>query len=624
MVKMREKFWPRLAALVLGLCLCVMACLSLSGCAPKESGQTNASGSAAGGEESSQNGGQNGSADKAGDQTDIAGQITAAKEPVEEIGQYVLRDNDSLYADDDETSVVTMYLTVRRGNAADKTDHSWEEINTYSAYDYDAMGTDRYQVEALLQVGDENGPLPGEVGYGQTTPNATVQIRGQTSSRNAQKSYKVKLKDGKGSWRGQRTLNLNKHQTDGLRFRNKLGYDLLKGIPQTMSLRTQFVHLYVKDETDGTPGEFVDYGLYTQVEQLNKTGMRSHGLDTNGHLYKVNACEFYRYEDEIRLVTDPKFDEKAFERLLECKGNNDHAKLIQLLEEINDNSIPTEELLERHFNTENLAYWMAYHILTANTDTQNRNMYIYSPKNSQVWYFISWDLDAAFKRLEFEKKGHVDSQSWETGISNYWGNVLFRRCLKSERFRTELDAAILDLRSYLSEERLSSMIEDYRQVVEPYLQRMPDQMHEPLTPEEYDEIAKRLPEEVENSYQLYLESQKKPMPFFIGVPYVQGDKLKLTWDASYDFDAEDITYTVQVARDYDMEDVIFTYEGVWLETGMPLLETGQYFIKATATNASGYQQDAFDYFNARYGKAFGVKCFYVLPDGTIGEDVYEE
>ena len=38
-----------------------------------------------------------------------------------------------------------------------------------------------------------------------------------------------------------------------------------------MGLRTQFVHLYVKDLTDSDTGAFVDYGLYTQVEQLNKT-----------------------------------------------------------------------------------------------------------------------------------------------------------------------------------------------------------------------------------------------------------------------------------------------------------------------------------------------------------------
>ena len=250
-----------------------------------------------------------------------------------DIDQVHLRDKDSLYENDDDTSVVTMYLTVSKGNSSENTDHTWEEINSYSVYDYEEMGVDRYQAAALLQIGNENGPTEGMVGYGENIPNATVQIRGQTSSRNAQKNYKIELKKNKGTWRGQRTINLNKHMTEGMRFRNKLAYDLLKGIPQLISLRTQFVHLYVKDTTDGSAdAEFEDYGLYTQVEQLNKTGLKNHGLDSNGQLYKINSFEFYRYEDVIKLQDDPSYDSAAFEKLLEIKGSTDHRKLIQMLE----------------------------------------------------------------------------------------------------------------------------------------------------------------------------------------------------------------------------------------------------------------------------------------------------
>ena len=187
------------------------------------------------------------------------------KAPLEDINRVHLRDNPELYEVYDDSGVVTMYLTVSRGNDSENTDHSWAEINHYSAYDYEAMGVPRYQVNALLQVGDENGPLPGELGYAVEAPNATVQIRGQTSSRNVQKNYKIKLKKNKGSWRGQRTIALNKHMGEGLRFRNKMAYDLIRGIDQMMGLRTQFVHLYVKDLTDSASGVFEDYGLYTKV-----------------------------------------------------------------------------------------------------------------------------------------------------------------------------------------------------------------------------------------------------------------------------------------------------------------------------------------------------------------------
>ena len=114
-----------------------------------------------------------------------------------------LRDKDELYEVYDDSGIVTMYLTVSRGNRSENTDHSWAEINTYSVYDYADMGVTRYQVMGLLQPGDEDGPVAGEVGYGEEAPNATVQVRGQTSSNNSQKNYKVELKKGKGTWRQQ-------------------------------------------------------------------------------------------------------------------------------------------------------------------------------------------------------------------------------------------------------------------------------------------------------------------------------------------------------------------------------------------------------------------------------------
>lgn len=569
-------------------------------------------------------GGQNGAADKSETKEKGTSQKKVAVEEPQDINAVHLRDKELLYEQDD-TEVVTMYLTVSSGNTSENTNHTWEEINTYSVYDYEKMGVERYQVNGLLQVGDENGPLSGEVGYGENAPNATVQIRGQTSSRNAQKNYKIELKRNKGSWNGQRTINLNKHQSDGLRFRNKLSYKLLQGIPQLMSLRTQFVHLYVKDLTAGENATFEDYGLYTQVEQLNKTALRTHGLDENAHLYKINFFEFYRYEDVIRMEDDPKFDREAFEKLLEIKGDSDHTKLIEMLDALNDYSVSIDEILDTYFDRENLMYWLGFQILIGNVDTQSRNVYLYSPQNSQTWYLIPWDHDSSLFNSEYEQKGFAGKGSWECGVSNYWGNVLFQRCLKSEDFRKELDGVIQELREYLSEERVGELANRYAEVVKPYAYRMPDLMHVELTQQEYEQVLSAVPGEIEENYQLYRESLEKPMPFFIGVPEASGGELTIRWDSAYDFDAEDITYTVEIARDYLFTDVIYTKEGQPLPEIVTKLPTpGQYFVRIRATNESGQTQDAMDYYVTDAGKHFGMKCFYVNEDGSISEDIYEE
>ena len=538
---------------------------------------------------------------------------------------YHLRDKELLYQEDSQ-SVKTLYLTIKSGDAAENTNHTWEEINTYSVYDYEKWGVPRYQVAALLQAGDDTGPLAGELGYSETVPNATVQVRGQTSSRNQQKNYKIKLKRNKGSWQGQRTINLNKHQTDGLRFRNKLAYDLIRGIPQLIGLRTQFVHLYVKDENGSEPDKFVDYGLYTQVEQLNGSGLKAHGLDSNAQLYKVNFFEFLLYEDTIKLEDDPDFDRVAFEKLLEIKGDRDHHKLIEMLQAVNDLDRPIDQTLDTYFDRENLTYWLAFQILIGNTDTQSRNVYLYSPQNSQRWYFIPWDHDSAFFKKEYEIEKFAGKTSWESGISNYWGNRLFQRALKSATFRQELDDAIQDLKGKLNPDYLSQEVAKYQETVKPYVTKEPDSTHLGLTPSQYDEVAAAIPKEIESNYQDYLDSLKKPMPFFIGIPEKdENGKLKVRWDAAYDLNGQKITYKVEVAKDFEFKEIIHTEEGITLsETVLDMPEKGHYFARVTATNEAGETRHAFDYYVTEVGKHFGVKSFFIQSNGKISEDVYEE
>ena len=70
------------------------------------------------------------------------------KASLEDINSVHLRDNPELYTVYDDSGVVTMYLTVSRGNDSENTNHSWAEINHYSVYDYETMGVPRYQVNA--------------------------------------------------------------------------------------------------------------------------------------------------------------------------------------------------------------------------------------------------------------------------------------------------------------------------------------------------------------------------------------------------------------------------------------------------------------------------------------------
>ena len=169
------------------------------------------------------------------------------------------------------------------------------------------------------------------------------------------------------------------------------------------------------------------------------------------------------------------------------------------------------------------------------------------------------------------------------------------------------------------------MIEKYRTVTQKYLNQMPDQMYAPLTEAKYETIASAIPSEVEQNYELYKESLEKPMPFYIGRPVTENGKLKINWDASYDFDAEDITYSVEIARDYQFTQVIYKEEQTLIpEILVDIPDPGQYFVRIRATNESGKTQDAFDYYVTNTGKQYGMICFYINEDHTVGVDAYEE
>lgn len=531
-----------------------------------------------------------------------------------------VRDNTALYASDDDDSIVTMYLTVRTGNAADNTDHTWTEVNSLSSYDYETMGIEKYKCEAILQVGDEEGPSPDQLGYGVEVPNATVQIRGATSSKAAQKSYQIKIKSGAGEWRGQKTIALNKHPYDSSRLRNKLSYDLIKTIPGMIGLRTQFVHLYVKDQTEGNTDTFVDYGLYTQVEQVNSRYLRNHGLDEYGQLYKATMFEFFRYPDALKLKDDPTYDEKAFEQVLEIKGNDDHSKLLQMLEDLNNYSLPIEEVFARYFDEENYFTWLAFQMLTGNTDTTSQNFFLYSPQSSSTWYFISWDNDGAWESGENLLQGAAAGYNYEKGISNYWGSVLHKRVLQSPTMRQKLDDKVNEIRALVTEEVVAAKVEAYKAAIEPYMYAMPDIMHNVEDRATWEKILQTIPQEIETNYQMYVLSLEYPMPFYYNQIVAVGDTIEYTWDISYDFDDEAITYTFELARDYLFTETLVREEGLTLPRATSdKLPTGQYFVRVTATNASGRTQTAQEYYEGLDDvRRYGVRMFYILPDGSIG------
>ncbi len=537
-----------------------------------------------------------------------------------DINSMPLTDNPDLYAYEDPGSVVTMYLTVRRGNDLENTNHTWKEVNSATHFFFENnVNTIAPKAEAILQIGDEKGPLPNELGYGAMVPNATISIRGNSTSMYPQKSFKITLFDSAGEWRAQQTINLLKSITDPTRVRNKLAYDLLENIPNMTTLRTQFVHLYIKDETADPPGQASeDYGLFTQIEMPNKKFLKNHLLDRYGQLYKAIMFEFYRYPDQLRETDDPSYNETEFEKVLEIKGNKDHTKLLEMLDAVNNYAIPIQETFEQYFDEDNYFTWMAFNILTENVDTNAQNFYLYSPQNGQKWYFLPWDYDGGFNRAEDKER---DIHPFEHGISTYWNVVLHQRVLMVPEYRKKLDDKVQELLAYLTPQRLTDMLNVYKPVAYASVIKMPDIYYYPGTIDRFEEAFKLLPQEPQVNYKLYLESLKTPLPFYLDTPEYAADKLRFAWGEAYDLNAEDITYKFALATDWDFTNIVSEVTLTNLNhIEIPKLNPGTYFWKVTATNKSGYTAYPFDYYqDSESVYHYSMKYLYISPTGEILE-----
>ena len=536
---------------------------------------------------------------------------------------YELEDNKTLY-EDEGAQVVTMYLTVGQGNEAEGTNHTWTEINSRPLSYYEELGIEPYKCEAVLQVGDEEGPLEGEFGYGERSANATVRLRGTGASQQQQKSYRIDIKQDMGKWQDQKVIVLNKHEADPVRIKNKLAYSLIAEIPQMIGARTTFVHLYVKDKTEGEDGLFRDYGLYTQVEQINKAYLRSHGFDSEGNLYQAGSFDWGRHADVLVNATDASYNLEAFEEYLEVKGSEDHSKLLAMLDAVNDETNNIQQVVAQYFNKENLYYWMAFHILLGNKDVLNGNYYLYSPRGVDTWYFISWDNDSMLEETYQRLRDSGYDRSWDYGIFNYADCVLFRRILQDETCRSELDMAVRDLReNYLTPERLREKIEEYAQATEEYLYELPDRTFARVTQQQYRNLLSEMPEEVEANFQAYNESLTAPWPFHILTPTTDGTTLTLQWEDAYSFQGDSITYTVELARDYTFQSPILSQQTGETSCSLPMLQTGQYFVRVRAANASGQVQDAYEYYGTEAGTTeYSTLCFYVQADGSVAISTY--
>ena len=551
-------------------------------------------------------------------------------------------DLQALYTDDSEAEaenkVRVIYLTIGRGSASRDTRHTWSEINDNVMSFYEENGLEPYHCEAVMQLGDEDGPIEGSFGYGDITANVMVRLQGSKASEKPQKSYRINVMNNKGSINGMKTLVLSKCFSDPYRFTNKLCFDLMRNIPGMFSTRISFVHLYVKDKSgDEADDKFRDYGLYSFTEPVNGNYLKKRGLNNDGILYKAEDFDFARHEDAIKEATDKNYSQAAFEEVLEIKDGSDHTKLIGMLNDINDESVSISAVIDKWFNKDNLYNWISFNLLMGNRDAADSGYYLYSPNGSNRFWFISWDNDSALGTAYDEKVSGETVPAYKKGYFPFVKSVLFRRIITDSACRIALEEHLDAMReNYLTDEALTAEAEKLAGLTRSYVYDVPDSAYARIPSSMYDELLADIPAMVEQNMYDFYQMENYPWPFNINDPVNAGSadtdgsagrySVMLSWETPETLEGGSINYHLELSDSWDFNNKILDEVGLEKTSyTAERLAPGEYFMRVTAVGENGSEQLARDvYKTEKKSEVYGVLCFYVSDEGNVQASRYKD
>ena len=493
---------------------------------------------------------------------------------------------------------------------------------TLDTVNLDENGDDGCEPEIKVKLASNDGAI--------ADAEAKMRVRGSSTRGSPLKSYRIKLDKAAKPWNGESTLQFNKHPWDLTRVRNKLAFDLMRLVPYHESLRTQFAQITYADGS----GNAKDLGLFTHVEKMGDTYLARRGWVAGSNVYKAENFSFDSSQPNFgnlkaKLPTDQ--DVAEFEKVLSLESDSgDHHAIIDAVKALSDGNVAFSRTFDRYFNRNNYLAWLATAILLGNADTRTQNFGLYQPLGTEKFYFLPWDYDGALGAFEQPGMGYADTLI-EVGVGNWWGVPLHRRFLSDRKNIADLKAAVMEIRGkYLTDANVKKLLDSYRPVVTPFIQRQPDNAYLAIDQQgaaspaqQWDTEFRRLETVIEKNYQSFLQSLERPMPFWVGL---SDDQTGLSWDwpAPFHPQGRALAYTVQVASVAadafgNSATVVKEVPGL-TQTSLPLqtlasgVPAGNYLVRVKASDARGNWTYSFDSYALGEKTVFGAICLQ-LPSG---------
>ena len=483
--------------------------------------------------------------------------------------------------------------------------------------------SDDFKPEVKVHITGDGYPDDG------LATNAEIRQRGGYSRLGPQKSFRIKLDKDLPLWRGERRIQLNKSFYDLTRIRNKITFDLMAGVPNLPSMRTQFVKLEIEDL-----GVSKNYGLYTQLEYFGKEYLERRGWDKDSRIYKTEYFFFQESPDYALDAAGEPVDIDAFEKLIEIKRGDTHNDLIRFIDDVNNSDLDFQtDIFDKYLNQDNYLSWFALNILTDNADTVGKNHYYYNPINTEKFYLVPWDYDLGWEAsIQADDVSTSDRPRWWYSHAYAWPNKLHRRFLQTPGNLALLKSAVIEFKQkHLTVEKIAAKRDAYYDVIFPTISSSEDWDlififgSDPEKVAEFNLIFERLSSSVERNFSRFLERENDPMPFRTLEPSIGLDTILFNWQESESLTGQTITYDLELSTTKE-----FT-AGTIVETVTDISDTnylldwthpiGTYYFKVTARDSANPQNSWMTSLDAdirldNYESANGVRELYVSIDGT--------
>jgi spore coat protein H len=236
-----------------------------------------------------------------------------------------------------------------------------------------------------------------EYGSGSDTlQDVGFRLRGNTSRYSQKKSFKISFNEyvqGR-KYQDVKKINLNGQHNDPTMIREKLFYDTWKkvGLPER---RTSFVKLFINDSY---------YGLYTNLEELDKNWLERVFPENDGNLYKCTYPADLVYKNaEPQTYKNIESGSATGGRAYDLQTNesiDDYSDLVELITTLKQ---PTDSTvaatISTQLNVNSVLKAFALDVATGNWDDymyNKNNYFLYHNLSTGKFEFISYDTDNTF------------------------------------------------------------------------------------------------------------------------------------------------------------------------------------------------------------------------------------